>query len=180
MHLKSTILRSCSLEVFTAGNGKGYGLRTNFPISKGSFVIEYVGEVLTMSEVELRRKKHGEEGNYVLTLNEFLVRRNEQNQEKTGIVESIHIDAREIGNSSRFINHSCDPNLELCAVRRGDSVPHLCLFAKRNIHQFEELSFSYGDAPEQSSNTHGKGEYQTCLCGVAECTGVLPYDPKAP
>lgn len=35
-------------------NGKGYGVKTNLSIKKGTFIQEYVGEVITQDEYEQR------------------------------------------------------------------------------------------------------------------------------
>ena len=37
------------LEVFWTGN-RGFGLRTNTPIKAGDFVMQYVGEIITINE----------------------------------------------------------------------------------------------------------------------------------
>ena len=56
-----------------------------------------------------------------------------------------YIDAREIGNMARYINHSCDPNI----VIEWDDDPNEPLKANvkavRPIEIGEELSFSYID-----------------------------------
>lgn len=37
------------LEVFWTGN-RGFGLRTNTPINAGAFVMQYVGEIISINE----------------------------------------------------------------------------------------------------------------------------------
>lgn len=56
------------------------------------------------------------------------------------------IDATHFGNEARYINHSCDPNLVVRSVyvEHLDQRYHrLALFALRDIHEGEELSFDY-------------------------------------
>ena len=64
----------------------------------GTFIMEYVGEVLDYKEFMSRTKKYARENamhHYFMALNADEV-----------------IDATQKGNISRFINHSCDPNAE--------------------------------------------------------------------
>ena len=72
-------------------------------VCSGTFLLEYVGEVLDYNEF-LRRSKQYAKGNnehyYFMALNADEV-----------------IDATFKGNISRFINHSCDPNCETQKVR---------------------------------------------------------------
>uniref|UniRef100_A0A3B3DR07 Histone-lysine N-methyltransferase NSD3 n=1 Tax=Oryzias melastigma TaxID=30732 RepID=A0A3B3DR07_ORYME len=78
--------------------GRGWGLRTNQTLRKGDFVAEYVGEVIDSEECQQRIKRAHENhvtNFYMLTLTKDRV-----------------IDAGPKGNSSRFINHSCNPNCE--------------------------------------------------------------------
>lgn len=78
--------------------GKGWGLVTNEAIPAGTFIIEYVGELINRAEFERRisvKQERKEEHYYFLTLSRELL-----------------IDAGPRGNSSRFVNHSCEPNCE--------------------------------------------------------------------
>ena len=64
----------------------------------GQFVMEYVGEVLDFRLFKSRTKQYSKSGQqhfYFMAINP----------------EEI-IDATTMGNISRFINHSCDPNCE--------------------------------------------------------------------
>jgi len=97
-----------------------------------------------------------------------------------------------IGNIGRYINHSCDPNLIMVPVRVSSMVPHLALFARKKVKQGEELCFNYGDFDKKTSDKMSlstdvvdieavskSGTNRTrCLCGSANCVGVLPYDPQ--
>ena len=42
------------LQVFWTGSDKGWGLRCAIPVRKGTFICEYVGEVVTHQESERR------------------------------------------------------------------------------------------------------------------------------
>ena len=82
------------------------------------------------------------------------------------------VDATERGNIARFINHSCDPNLQVekWYVNR---IPRLGLWSKRRIAQGEEVHYNY------SVKWHGDPEVaQRCHCGAHNCTGYLGAPPK--
>ena len=56
---------------------------------------------------------------------------------------SFSIDARKYGNVARFINHSCDANLQPVKVfvdHQDLRFPRICLFAKRDVAAREELA----------------------------------------
>ena len=76
------------------------------------------------------------------------------------------------GNIARFINHSCNPNLQVekWYVNR---VPRLGLWAKRHILPGEELGYNY------SVKWHGDARHaQSCYCGAYNCTGYLGRAPR--
>jgi len=90
------------------------------------------------------------------------------------------IDALHGGNSSRWINHSCDPNCE--ADEENDRI---FIKAIRNISAGEELSYDYGLIIDEPYTKKLKAEYP-CWCGNANCRGTLlspkdrPDTPKTP
>ena len=146
---------------------RGFGVEVLQKIFKGDYVIDYAGEVLSAQEA-LQRIKAKENGqcNYLLTVREIF-------GEKP---VTTFIDAFKFGNVSRFINHSCEPNLILHPVRVNSSVPRLALFAKHDIHIGEELSFDYGggNSVEKCDNVE---ERIPCRCGSTLCKGFLPVEP---
>ena len=154
------------LEVFET-HDRGCGVKAMENISKGSYVIDYAGDVLSQQEAMQRIKfKGSEQCNYLLTVHEtFGVK-----------LVTTFIDAAKFGNVSRFINHSCEPNLILHPVRVNSSVPRLALFAKHDVALGEELSFDYGGGAsfEQSDNVQDK---VPCKCRSTHCKGFLPVEP---
>lgn len=79
---------------------------------------------------------------------------------------------------TRFINHSCDPNLRIFA-RVGDHadkhIHDLALFAIKDIQRGEELTFDYVDGVvEEPDEMDGSVEGMTaCLCGSKNCRRFL-------
>lgn len=98
--------------------GKGWGLCAKRDLKEGEFVIEYVGELITVAEMtkRIRLKEETKHDEYY-----FLE-----------LVNNVIIDAERKGNYSRFINHSCDPNCETqkWSVNGHDRVG---IFAKQDI-----------------------------------------------
>jgi SET domain-containing protein len=90
-------------------------------------------------------------------------------------VISTVIDATRCGNITRFVNHSCSPNLELSPVRIDCAVPYILLVASRGIEPGEELRFDYGGGGVDAE----LGSGTKCLCGSANCRKFLPYEAAA-
>ena len=149
-----------SIEVKPSG-GKGLGVYAAEDIPMGVFVIEYVGEVIKMSSLtEKYSELDPDSPCYIIQYKEHL------SMHKTVVT---CIDASSYGNHSRFINHSCNPNLVMIPVRINSVVPHLSLFTSRNVVKSEELSYSYG-----TENVAVSGK--PCLCGSYNCAGFLPFN----
>lgn len=170
--------RKQSLSIFKTSNGRGWGVRTNRPIAAGQYISEYVGEIITYEETELRGKIYDAEGRTYLFDLDF----NEKDNPYT-------VDAAKVGNVSRFINHSCNPNLGIWAVYINCldlNLPKLCLFTLRRIEANEELTFDYVRGTELINNAEeaeateedvtkkfASSDSFKCLCGAANCRKTL-------
>ncbi|XP_068513552.1 histone-lysine N-methyltransferase EHMT1 isoform X6 [Anas acuta] len=127
----------------------GWGVRTMQDIPLGTFVCEYVGELISDSEADVR-----EEDSYLFDLDN-----------KDG--EVYCIDARFYGNISRFINHLCEPNLIPVRVFMSHQdlrFPRIAFFSTRHIEAGEEIGFDYGDRFWDI-----KGKFFSCQCGSPKC-----------
>lgn len=130
----------------------GKGVFAAQDLAEGETLIEYVGEVITWKEA-LRRHPHDpKDPNHTFYFH---------------IDEKHVIDAKHGGNSSRWINHSCDPNCE--ADENGGRV---FIKALRNIAAGEELNYDYGLIIDGPLTPELKAEYP-CWCGAATCRGTL-------
>lgn len=81
------------------------------------------------------------------------------------------IDAGTCGNVSRFINHSCEPNLFVqCVLNEHHdlSQPRIWFYASDTIHPLEELSYDYGYELD-SVVKDGKVKVLPCFCGAHGC-----------
>ncbi|KAG7391340.1 Histone-Lysine N-Methyltransferase ash1l [Phytophthora pseudosyringae] len=135
---------------------KGLGMRLLEDVKAGSFVAEYMGEIVTEQEYYMRRVLyHHEKHRYMMVLSGGEV-----------------IDATRMGGWARFINHSCDPN---CGVEKWDvnGEERCAIFALRDIVAGEELTFDY------KFESFSKAEITECLCGALNCRKVIGMNNRA-
>ncbi|OEL35682.1 hypothetical protein BAE44_0003298 [Dichanthelium oligosanthes] len=80
-----------------------------------------------------------------------------------------------MGNISRFMNHSCAPNVFWQPVQfdhEDDRHPHIMFFALKHIPPMTELTYDYGDIGADSSGVHSP-RAKNCLCGSLNCRGFF-------
>lgn len=130
----------------------GKGVFAVQDIAEGETIIEYVGEVITWPEAQARHPHNPQDPNHTFYFH---------------IDEDHVIDALFGGNSSRWINHSCDANCE--ADEEGGRV---FIKALRNINAGEELNYDYGLIIDARYTKKLKAEYP-CWCGAKKCRGTL-------
>lgn len=134
----------------SAVHGKGvYAVQD---LAAGDTLIEYVGEIITWEEAQARHPHDPKNPNHTFYFH---------------IDESRVIDALYGGNSSRWINHACDPNCE-ADEREG----RIFIKALRDIAAGEELNYDYGLIIEERYTKKLKAEYP-CWCGAVTCRGTL-------
>jgi SET domain-containing protein len=144
-------------------HGKGVFALQDIP--EGETLIEYVGEVISWDEAQDRHPHDPEDPNHTFYFH---------------VNEDRVIDALYGGNSSRWINHSCDPNCEA-----DEDNDRIFIKAIRNIAAGEELNYDYGLIIDEPYTKKLKAEYP-CWCGSANCRGTLlapkrrPATPKTP
>ncbi|KAF4072339.1 hypothetical protein AMELA_G00261930 [Ameiurus melas] len=168
-----------SLCIFRTDNDRGWGVRTMERIRKNTFVMEYVGEIITTEEAERRGHVYDKEGaTYLFDLDY--------------VDDEYTVDAAHYGNISHFVNHSCDPNLQVYNVfieNLDERLPRIAFFATRGIKQGEELTFDYNmqidpvdaESTKMDSNfsltglpgSPKKRMRVECKCGVPTCRKYL-------
>ena len=159
-------LGSLNLSIFKT-EGKGLGVRTETSVPGGTFIGEYVGEIVSVAEASARlAATRRAESCYIVQYREHL---------SDGRVMTTNVDATNKGNVTRFLNHSCDPNVVMVPVRVNSVLPRLCLFSSREVSAGEELCFSYLGKKATSTDTSCVG-CKPCLCGSANCIGFLPFE----
>ena len=144
-HLSTTVLRR-----FMTPH-KGWGVKTKCKIKKDTFIMEYLGEVVTDKEFKQRMHTDYKQDNHHYCLH---------------VGEGMVIDGHRMGGECRFVNHSCKPNCEM-QKWSVNGMYRMALFSSREIHSDEELTYDYNFS---LFNPH---EGQTCHCGNEECRGVI-------
>ncbi|MES2415891.1 MAG: SET domain-containing protein-lysine N-methyltransferase [Pseudomonadota bacterium] len=137
----------------------GNGVFALADLAEGETLIEYIGEVITWKEA-LRRHPHDpKDPNHTFYFH---------------MDEDHVIDAKHGGNSSRWINHSCDPNCEA-----DEENGRVFIKALRNIKAGDELFYDYGLIIDAKYTPKLLAEYP-CWCGSKSCRGTLlaPKDKK--
>ncbi|KAL3833410.1 hypothetical protein ACJIZ3_008146 [Penstemon smallii] len=153
------------LEIFKTER-KGWAVRARTAILRGTFICEYLGEVIDEKEANERRNRYGTEGcKYFYEIDAHINDMSRLIEDQVPYV----IDATNYGNVSRYINHSCSPNLvnhQVLVESMDSQLAHIGLYASRDIALGEELTydFRYKLLP---------GEGCLCLCGASNCRGRL-------
>ncbi|KAF7806575.1 histone-lysine N-methyltransferase ASHR3 [Senna tora] len=133
----------------------GWGVEAAETINKGEFIIEYIGEVIddALCEKRLWDMKYRDEHNFYMC----------------EIRKDFTIDATFKGNTSRFLNHSCDPN---CVLEKWqvDGETRVGVFAARPIEAGEPLTYDYRFVQF--------GPEVKCHCGAPNCQGFLGTKKK--
>jgi hypothetical protein len=141
-----------AFEVFSEEN-MGLGLRAMENVSKGTLVIEYIGEIIDDEEMN-RRMNHQHEFNpydkdyYVMQL-----------------TNDFYVDGKKEGNFSRFINHSCDPNCELQRWNVNNKT-RIAIVAIKDIAEGEPFSYDYQFETQQEDTFK-------CYCKTSKCRGTM-------
>lgn len=148
-------LETPQLEMILTKN-KGWGVQAAEPIEKGTFVVEYAGEVIDDAEMSRRMaesRAHGHHHFYMMEMGGGLV-----------------IDAMYKGNVARLLNSSCAPNCE--TQKWHDAATgevRVGIFALRNIRAGEELCYDYNFEHIMDNS----GAKYSCQCGAPNCRGSI-------
>ncbi|PON66828.1 Histone-lysine N-methyltransferase SUVR4/SUVR1/SUVR [Trema orientale] len=156
---------TCNLQVFLTSDGKGWGLRTLEDLPKGTFVCEYVGEILTCRELYKRSMQHMKniQDSYLAVLDADWDSKRALKNEK-----ALCLDASRYGNVARC----SDANLIEIPVEL--EIPdhhyyHLAFFTTRKVHALEELTWDYGI--DFDEHDHFIKPFQ-CQCGSKFCRNM--------
>lgn len=111
------------LEVRKTYNDRGFGLFAAEHIESDAFLIEYVGEVINLTE--FYRRFNRQEHMYCMSIG-----------------RSLFIDGGRMSNEARFLNHSCQPNSEpqrWCV----SGVTRIGIFARARIRKVSFAHYNY-------------------------------------
>ena len=150
-------------------------------IPAGAFLMEYLGEVVTKKQGDMRGTYY--DANGLSYLFDMLDPMDEDERELH--IQKVYnneffplcLDSMFYGNEARFINHSCDPNVQSFNLtgQVDSNVYHaIGLFASRKIMPGEELSIDYQwDKIDLTIK-----EDVPCLCNSIKCRGYLMRSKK--
>ncbi|HET9642718.1 MAG TPA: SET domain-containing protein-lysine N-methyltransferase [Burkholderiaceae bacterium] len=131
-------------------HGKGvFALR---PMAKGEIVAEYKGEVITWAEAQRRHPHDPSDPNHTFYFH---------------IDDNHVIDGTYNGNSSKWINHACDPN---CEAEEVDG--RIFIRTLKAVKPGDELFFDYGLIIDERYTAKLKKQF-ACLCGSPKCRGTM-------
>ncbi|KAF7703845.1 Histone-lysine N-methyltransferase EZH2 [Cucumispora dikerogammari] len=121
---------------------QGLGLFSTEEIKMNEFIIEYTGEIIDFDSTETRGRAY-EKSKCSYVFDVFCV------------FESFFssVDAMFLGNKSRFINHSDEPNIEPRNIRDNHK-DKILFFALKDIGVGEELFFTY-NYPKKKKDMFG-------------------------
>ncbi|KAF7458444.1 putative histone-lysine N-methyltransferase 1 [Cryptosporidium felis] len=136
-------------------NIHGFGLFAKEIIKPGEPIIEYIGELIRNSVADRREHFYRSDGNrdgscYMFRLDDSSV-----------------IDATNIGNQARFMNHCCEPNSICKVITINPENKHIVIFSKKIINKDEEITYDYQFNVEEAS------EKIICRCGAINCLGRM-------
>jgi hypothetical protein len=132
----------------------GMGVFALEPIKAHTAVVQYAGELITAAAAKKRypapKGATKPEHTFVLQFDEKRV-----------------VDANVGGNEGRYVNHSCDPNVDPIAVGN-----EMWLFSVRDIAAGEELGYDYAIELDERHTPAAKARFP-CSCGAENCRGTL-------
>lgn len=137
----------------------GRGVFAVAPISKGTRIIEYLGDRVSHKVADDRYEDHDENDNHTFL---FIVDKH------------TVIDAGVGGNDARFINHQCSGNCESVIENR-----RVFIDAARDIAVGEELGYDY-EIGREKDDPPNVDEIYACRCGSPQCRGTMLWPPKKP
>lgn len=121
-------------------------------IPAGQRILEYRGEVTSWRRASARQRQTGVRGHtFIFSLADGRV-----------------IDGSVGGNSTRWLNHSCEPNCEAIEDERG----RVFIETVRSLMPGDELYISYRLTIGEAVTLELAADY-ACHCGTKRCTGSM-------
>ena len=133
----------------------GTGVFALSEFAAGELIIEYVGEVITMTEAIRRHPHDPHNPNHTFYFH----------LDDAHVIDGLHG-----GNAARWINHSCRPNCVPDEVKG-----RIYMLTRRPVFKGEELTFDYGLFSDEPMTDALKARY-ACRCGAPKCRGTMLSD----
>ncbi|KAF9531346.1 hypothetical protein CPB83DRAFT_848886 [Crepidotus variabilis] len=160
--------RVIPIDIFKTSDHRGWGARSFVDVDKGKILALYTGQI--MSRKKARNLRHR---SYVYDLDDPEVK----------ILHSYSVDSRCCGNWTRFLNHSCIPNLSISLfvhdVPPACGMPFIAFVANQHIPAGTEFTIEYDPCASadyhEGKHTGVKGKKRNCLCGCEGCRGFVNF-----
>ncbi|KAK0186851.1 hypothetical protein F5146DRAFT_1143232 [Armillaria mellea] len=153
--------RQIPIEVFKTEKC-GWGVRSSVDVERGRVIGLYTGVLVPRAVANKSIDQ-----SFIFAL-DFTEDGNEPEEE-----DAYSVDSTMYGNWTRFLNHSCDPTLQIYQVVYDTifemRTPYVAFVAKKRISAGTEFRFDY--CPSATEKKH-KGRNR-CLCGASNCRGWL-------
>uniref|UniRef100_A0A914X3A5 SET domain-containing protein n=1 Tax=Plectus sambesii TaxID=2011161 RepID=A0A914X3A5_9BILA len=169
--------RQVTLELLRAQSPYQWTVRTLRDLKKGTFVTEIVGEVLDLHEAAHRLASYGPKH----AVTNLLELRYSDGRPRYALDKTLY------GNIANFIQHSCEPNLEMRLVyseMHEEAAPRLALFSVCDIPAHSLLTVDFRPDPAHYDDNEIKRlkksglDFVLCNCSANRCRRVLWVDSK--
>lgn len=143
---------------------RGWAVRSLRPLKRGSFIGIYAGELITVSDCRNRQ-----DDTYLFNLSNTSNFSTNTDEDSNQEAKKFVCDAKFYGNVTRFINHSCMPNLvgiRSFTYHQDSRFPYIAFFANQDIQAGKELTLNYGD---NYWIVKGARDKVFCLCQRPQC-----------
>ena len=132
----------------------GHGVIATHDISKGTNIIEYIGEKVSKKEGDIRSAAR---------IKKYLNKKSEGSVYIFELNKRYDIDGSPLYNKARYINHSCNPNCEVDIINNK-----IWIISVKKIKKGEELNYDYG-------YSFDKDDYSDhiCMCESKNCIGYI-------
>ncbi|KAF5353913.1 hypothetical protein D9756_007135 [Leucocoprinus leucothites] len=156
--------RDVPLEIFKT-HGKGWGVRASVDIVRGKVIGMYTG-LITREEAS-----NNPEACYIFDLDG---QENPEDDQDGGARGMFSVDAETCGNWTRFINHSCGPNiavyLAVYDTIPSTNQPYITFVAREAVKAGTELTLDYDPGhADNPPHEDSEGIVKECFCGSDKC-----------
>ncbi|EJU05065.1 SET domain-containing protein [Dacryopinax primogenitus] len=165
-HSVSQRPRQHVIELFDTGV-YGWGVRTPKDLPRGTILGIFTGELITRAIAE-DREAASSDSSYIFDLD------HDEGEDDDTNTSGWSVDARECGNWTRFINHSCSPNLETYTVQfdapyMSEHPGKLVFVTSKSIDAGTELTLDY--YPQYDPRIGRPPGRKSCHCRERNCRG---------
>ncbi|KAJ7708333.1 hypothetical protein B0H17DRAFT_454635 [Mycena rosella] len=136
--------RQVPIEIFKTARC-GWGVRAPVDVERGTVLGMYTGSLIPRAEA---MDLTGEAKEYCFDLDY-----NQEHEDEEDLTEKYTVDSLRYGNWTRFINHSCEPNLRVQPIvydtLPSQNMAYLTFIAMERIPARTELTFDYDPAVQR-------------------------------